>query len=75
MEPICLKLGRMDNNNNNNNNNHAMDDSAMMRYLLGKYGLTDLVGMLRSMSANGENTAFKSTARAGAAAGAHCLFV
>lgn len=37
------------------NNNNAMDDSAMMRYLLGKYGLTDLVGMLRSMSANGEN--------------------
>lgn len=69
MEPICLKFGRMDNNNNNN----AMDDSAMMRYLLGKYGLTDLVGMLRSMSANGENAPVKSTARAGAAAGALCL--
>jgi hypothetical protein len=38
------------------NHNNAMDDSAMMRYLLGKYGLTDLVGMLRSMSANGENS-------------------
>ncbi|KUI68143.1 hypothetical protein VM1G_03646 [Cytospora mali] len=47
----------MNNNNNNNNNNHNinntnMDDSAMMRYLLGKYGLTDLVGMMRSMAAN-----------------------
>lgn len=69
MEPICLKFGRMDNNN-------AMDDSAMMRYLLGKYGLTDLVGMLRSMSANGENAPLKPTARADtAAAGAHCLGV
>lgn len=69
MEPICLKFGRMDNNNN------AMDDSAMMRYLLGKYGLTDLVGMLRSMSANGEIAPLKPTARAGAAAGALCLGV
>lgn len=57
------------------NNNHAMDDSAMMRYLLGKYGLTDLVGMLRSMSANGEIALFKPTARAGTAAGALCLGV
>lgn len=57
------------------NNNNAMDDSAMMRYLLGKYGLTDLVGMLRSMSANGENAPLKPASRARAAAGAHCLGV
>lgn len=58
------------------NNNNAMDDSAMMRYLLGKYGLTDLVGMLRSMSANGENAPSRPTARANAAAaGADCLCI
>lgn len=37
------------------NTNTNMDDSAMMRYLLGKYGLTDLVGMMRSMAANGKH--------------------
>lgn len=37
------------------NHNSNMDDSAMMRYLLGKYGLSDLVGMMRSMAVNGED--------------------
>lgn len=37
-----------------NGNHHVMDDTTMMRYLLGKYGLTDLVAMLRSAAASGE---------------------
>lgn len=60
MESDRLNTGKMDMHNNNNNNhnnttNTNMDDSAMMRYLLGKYGLPDLVGMMRSMAANGED--------------------
>lgn len=42
----------MDNNHHHNNN--TMDDTTMIRYLLGKYGMSDLVAMLRSAAASGK---------------------
>lgn len=46
------------NNNSHSNLHNAMDDTTMIRYLLGKYGMTDLVAMLRSAAASGERVSF-----------------
>lgn len=35
-------------------NHPNMDDATMIRYLLGKYGMTDLVAKLRSAAASGK---------------------
>lgn len=50
LKSLRLNSGKMDNSNGN-----PMDDTTMIRYLLGKYGLTDLVAMLRSAAASGEH--------------------